>query len=305
MPLIGVLGVLAVSAGQPVARSAPVAAFNNWIAFEYAQRCIYVPVSVGGDKAQTFLLDTGANTSAIDETYARKLGLKVDGATHVEGTAGGVVAQQTKLSSIKCGAAQSKDLVVTVQDLSGLLNPEGKQTIGILGNDFLHHYAIQIDFMKEKVLLSEDKHEPDKKQIKIPIRLDNGIPRFTATLNQGVPCDFRIDTGASLFETDDIYVNIPPGTWDTLRRRDPFLRTTSVLKGVGLGGEIELPVGRINSLAVKEFSVDRPFVIVQPKQGYFARPDAAGFVSNNLLEKYSPVVVDYVGENLILTQNDL
>jgi hypothetical protein len=66
MPLIGVLGVLAVSAGLPVARSAPAVNSSNWIAFEYAQRCIYVPVSIAGDKAQTFPLDTGANTSPID-----------------------------------------------------------------------------------------------------------------------------------------------------------------------------------------------------------------------------------------------
>jgi hypothetical protein len=35
--------------------------------------------------------------------------------------------------------------------------------------------------------------------------------------------------------------------------------------------------------------------------GYFARPTAVGFVSNNLLEKFSPVTIDYRANALYLS----
>jgi hypothetical protein len=37
---------------------------------------------------------------------------------------------------------------------------------------------------------------------------------------------------------------------------------------------------------------DSVFVIVQPEVGYFARPDALGFVSNSFLEKLGRVTLD-------------
>jgi hypothetical protein len=46
--------------------------------------------------------------------------------------------------------------------------------------------------------------------------------------------------------------------------------------------------------------LDSPWIIVQPRQGYFARRDALGFVSNNLLEKFEAVVLDGPHSCLIL-----
>jgi len=110
----------------------------------------------------------------------------------------------------------------------------------------------------------------------------------------------RLDTGASLFESEDVYVNVTERVWEELRRLDPSLAPSQYFTGTGTGGEVRLPVARIGSLSVGERTLARPWVIVQPAQGYFARPDAVGFVGNNFLEKFGRVTIDYPGRRLAL-----
>ena len=50
----------------------------------------------------------------------------------------------------------------------------------------------------------------------------------------------------------------------------------------------------MEEVRIGAMEVERPWVIVQPRLGYFASPDAVGFVSNNLLKKYKRVAVDYI-----------
>jgi hypothetical protein len=130
--------------------------------------------------------------------------------------------------------------------------------------------------------------------------LDNGIPRVRATLNDSVRAEFRLDTGASLFETQDVYLNVTASVWEQLTALDAKLKPTAYLTGGGIGGEVKLPVARIRKFSAGTASISSPFVIVQPKLGYFARSDAVGFISNNLLEKFSPVTIDYLERKLYL-----
>ena len=274
------------------------------VSFIYQDRCIYVPARVNDTADLLFLVDTGANASAIDAAAASRLHLRLSGTTKVEGTAGVIATGTTRLASIAAGGHRAERLEVTVQDLGGLPAAAGTRVEGILGYDFLRDVAMRVDFAGRHIAFLE--HPPREARADstrwfgIPMALDHGIPRVEAALDDSIPCPLRIDTGASLFDTPDVYVNITTPTWERLRAADRAITPVDSLHATGTGGEFSLPVARVGRITIGAIRVESPFVIVQPPRGYFARADAVGFVSDNLLERFSPVILDYAGRRLYL-----
>jgi hypothetical protein len=276
--------------------------------FTYYQRCIYVRMRVNEQDDQLFLLDTGANVSALDIRAAERLKIAVTGIGKVEGTTGVLPVNQARIRRLSIAGASAADLQVTAQDLRGSLAPPGRTLDGIVGYDFLRHFAVRIDFTKRTIAFARKPGRVSAWDTKtltcIRFKIDNGIPRLKALLNMSVTADYRLDTGASLFDSANVYVNVTQGTWEQLQAKDPNLVPQRFFTGTGPGGEVKLPVSRIQSLSVGTIVVTAPYVIVQPRAGYFVRKDAIGFLSNNFLEKYSPVIVDYLNKTLYLSQPD-
>ncbi len=271
--------------------------------FTYFQRLIFVEMSVNNHSGLVFLLDTGANRSAIDLKTAGTLNLPITGTGKVEGTAGTIEVKQVLVKSIFLGKARARDLNLSSYDLSGSLVPPGMHLDGILGYDFLRSFSVSVDFARRTITFSPRAAANPIHRSQgngLPFVLDNGIPRVRATLNDSVRAEFRLDTGASLFETQDVYLNVTASVWEQLTALDAKLKPTAYLTGGGIGGEVKLPVARIRKFSAGTASISSPFVIVQPKLGYFARSDAVGFISNNLLEKFSPVTIDYLERKLYL-----
>ena len=274
-------------------------------AFIYYQRLVFIEMRVNNHSGLLFLLDTGASASAIDLKTAGRLKLPLTGAGNVEGTAGTIEVKQVLVKNLSFGRARAKNLTVPAYDLSRGLAPHGKQLAGILGYDFLRFFSMRIDFLNRLITFyPKGKWSPVRATsgVSIPITLNNGIPRLRAVLNGGVIADFRLDTGASLFETPDVYLNVTEDVWKRLTALDPELKPERYFRGSGIGGAVKLPVARIKSFSVNTATISSPFVIVQPKVGYFARPDAVGFISNNFLEKFSPITIDYLDSRLYLTK---
>jgi hypothetical protein len=270
----------------------------------YFERCIFLPMQIDGGEALLFLLDTGANVSAIDIKVAQRLHLLVEGTSKVEGTAGVITVKKARLKRLSVAGAQVENLTVTAQDLAASMAPKGRRLDGILGYDFLHHFRIHIDFSSSTLTFSDHSQEPlesARQTVALPLTISDGIPRLKAMLNGSVEVDLRLDTGASLFATEDVYINATEATWKKLVALDASLKPVRYFRGQGAGGEVKLPVARIASLSAGGLTAFKPYVIVQPKAGYFARPDAVGFLSNNFLEKYSPATVDYLKMKLLLT----
>src|SRR5688572_3211985 len=118
--------------------------------FEYYQRVIFLTVTVNGTP-MLFLFDTGANTSAIDEQAAGRLGLPKLRTDSVVGSAGTIQVQMVRIKELAAGHATMKDLELTTQDLAYSLVPPGRKLDGILGTDFMRHFAVTIDFTNRQM----------------------------------------------------------------------------------------------------------------------------------------------------------
>ena len=234
------------------------------------------------------LLDTGASASAVDPR--RSEGLPSLGATRVLGTTGAVEAELVRVEGLRLGGWSLPPLRATRRDLSGLLSPDARRVDLILGSDAFVGRALTLDFARARLEVGESRPSDGDAARLV---LDLGIPAVEARVG-GLPLWLRIDTGASLFETDDVYVNVPARVWAALEERHPGLEPTARLSGVGAAGRaVELPVYELREARVGRATLERVFVIVQPEVGYFARADAKGFVSNNWLSKLGRVTLDY------------
>ena len=227
------------------------------------------------------ILDTGANRSALDSAFVRKLALPLRDGGEVEGSAGVVRAQETEIDLeiapidgvVSLGRAQ---LACTVYDI-GSYDP---RCVGILGGDFLSRAPFQI-FYRERKWSSGAPPNGDR----VPMRLDNGIPRIRGTID-GSPLELRIDTGATFPPGADAYLNVTVAQAQALGLTGP---PHAVFTASGTGGEtLKLDVHALDSLVIGERHLEHAFAIVQPKIGYFARDDAVGFLGNSVLDKLDP-----------------
>ncbi|HEX5131500.1 MAG TPA: pepsin/retropepsin-like aspartic protease family protein [Candidatus Krumholzibacteria bacterium] len=264
------------------------------IPFTFVHGLIFVDVELPGRGPVLALLDTGANASAVDPRIAGDLG--VVGESEVVGTTGSIRAENVRVADLRLGALRVPVLCATRRDLSGLLAPDGRRVEMILGSDAFTGTRVTIDFAAARLEIPAGPAQAGAEGV--PMTLDNGIPAIEATLG-GVDVWLRIDTGASLFDTPDVYVNIPVRVWEALRARHTELAPTTHFQGTGADGQtVELPVVPVPDSTIGALRLDSVFVIVQPEAGYFAGPDAKGFVSNNYLRRLGRVTLDYASGRL-------
>lgn len=258
---------------------------------------IFVPVSISGRRTWA-LLDTGASASAVDAALADELSLPAAGTSRVTGTTGTFETRQVRVDSLVWWGASAPEITVPSYGLGNIAGPEGQPVGVILGFDVLRAFAVDIDFAHAWITL-QPRAALDAPSM--PMDLATGIPAIEIELDGSVRCTMRIDTGASLFDTDDVYVNVVQSTLERLRAERGDMQPSGRLGATGAGGAaVELAVYDVASLSLGPLTFARPHLIVQPPAGYFASPDAVGFLGNNLLEKCGRVVIDYPAARLYL-----
>jgi len=271
----------------------------------YVAHVAFVRADAGDGQPRWFLVDTGANRSALDAGVARALGLPDEGGTTVEGTAGVVEVSSTTVPRFTLGPL-TKRLSPTVSDLSGLAGPEGEPVAGILGSDLFGDRVLTFDFERGRLALAEagpaaaTAADCGRGAVMTD---DNGIPRVQGEID-GRPVALRYDSGAGLFDSPHLWINLStPQHAALLDGRDPG-EPAQVLGGSGTGGSVRLPVYRAERFRLGEIEWAEPRLIVQPPQGYFARREAVGFLGNAAFRPFGLVVVDYPGGRLTIPPAD-
>ena len=264
----------------------------------------FVSGTVDGKGPYWFLVDSGANRSALDSEVAHSLGLAVGGKMSVEGTAGTVEVEETTVPSLRAEGLDVRDLRPTVQDLSGSLAPEGEKIAGILGFDALRDYAVLFKPGEKRVALARraDELAPLEGATIVPFGLDNGIPRVEVLI-EGMPAKLRIDTGAAIGDGPNAFVNVTDRLYRQLLERDPGLTPYAHFSASGTGGEIKVAVVKAKRFSIGGAELPEPRLIVQPAVGYFAREDAVGFLGGYAFKAWSGFILDYPNQRLILLRN--
>lgn len=266
--------------------------------FYYYQGLIFLDVYTNQGDTLLALFDTGAEISAIDSETSDQLKLSTIDSTEVTGSNTTMIVEVVQLNGLNLEGHFVESISPTKRDLSHSLSPKNRKLDIILGYDFFENSMVKIDFQNQELYIMEKGLQTDLDYY-VPFYLDHNIPRFSGMVNGKIKMDFRLDTGASLFETEDVYINITTNDWNNIKEKDTTLTPEFHLSATGINNEvISLPVVRLKGVTVGSFNINSPYVIVQPEKGYFASPEAVGFVSNNLLSKYNIITIDYINHRL-------
>src|SRR5205814_3862522 len=159
------------------------------VPFQLTQDHVYVPVTVGNHAPSWFLLDTGAQITALAQTTADALGLVAHGTGKARGAGAGVV-ETTLLHDVDLELAGTP---IHIPRLPGMpLTPlslaEGRLIEGILGTTVIRELAIEIDY-EHRLLRFHDPSAyvapPDAVVVPVTFYRDRPVVAAELTLADG------------------------------------------------------------------------------------------------------------------------
>lgn len=117
---------------------------------------ITVPVMLDNIGPYDFVVDTGAQITTIDPKLAAELHPLPLGATHVTGVGSYSRAAYAQMKLLQVGAYSTKDELILIQDLKQIQQTDPRIR-GILGENFLGHFDLLIDYQHHIICLDETK----------------------------------------------------------------------------------------------------------------------------------------------------
>ena len=156
---------------------------------------MWLEVHVSGRAAPLhFVLDTGAGVSVINAETAHDLGLKLGRKLAVQGTQGTTTARWISGFDAKVAGAALPGKILSL-DLKNVSQQCQQRIDGLLGAEFLAGRKVQLDFAAKTLRLDESCEPLQANAMRLPVVQRNDAWCVAASVNQGRPGWFRIDTG--------------------------------------------------------------------------------------------------------------
>jgi hypothetical protein len=117
---------------------------------------LVIPVKINQSGPFDFMVDTGSQLNVIDPALAAQLSLKSQGTVGLVTTAAYSQASVGVLESLQAGSHVVLKPLVVVQDL-GPIHAADPRIRGVLGENFLAHFDLLIDYSRGLICLDEAK----------------------------------------------------------------------------------------------------------------------------------------------------
>jgi hypothetical protein len=269
---------------------------TGWIDFEFfGGNRIYFPARINGVET-VVLLDSGAESTVLDNRFADKIGLKSQGQVTAMGTGGTSTAGLVSGVSIEVGALTLKDLTVATIDLAAIEKQLGHPLPVILGKEVFNQLVIDIDFVNHKIAF----HDPEgfvrpSGAAEVPITLVDGLRAVPVSIEGRPPelFDFDIGNGSPLivFPAYEERVQLLKG------------RPTSTSLGGAVGGMREQRMATIRSLTFAGTTfTDVPAAFPPAGPSGVDSTHTLGNLGLPILSRFR-LTTDYVNDKLYLIPN--
>jgi len=272
------------------------------VSFELYHNRVYVPVTINGAGPFTFVLDTGAAWSGVEESRAHDLHLKSKGTATLIGNGQQKVRVEVlrdlELSIAGVPVKESQAVAVRLEELESF---EGRRIDGILGVRLFQEHVVEIDYARQVLrLYPAATYTYRGSGEAVPLHFGNG----TALL------DGQIEVRSG--ELINARLAIDLGTYSALRlyrhflsdHRDIFsgLHSTESF-GFGMGGEFPESQARVASLYIGKLKLSGPLVELSEATGGATATGAyAGTVGGDILRRFT-VILDYAHSRSFLEPN--
>ncbi len=246
------------------------------------------------DKTLTFVLDTGAELTTLDEKVASSLHLPKGKEIDVLAVGGEHAVPTVQFESIQLGALRFPSLTAAVYDLAHLTASLESEVDGVLGIDVLSHFAFTVDYTRRELVIWKFKIPERFRKSRVPLRKDKGGYSVPIRLNGTVDANLLLDTGTNMTQ-------LPSNVWQPLLKA---WKPQKLLKGINSSGQEEARsyLVRLQSLAIGNYTIPGQVVRLIPpvNSGTFSEQDAPGLLASDILRHYV-FTVDIPHEQLFLT----
>ncbi|HYO78867.1 MAG TPA: aspartyl protease family protein, partial [Thermoanaerobaculia bacterium] len=270
---------------------------------ELTQNHIYLPVQLAAGRTSWFVLDTGADATAIDAGHAKELGLAGSGGLEASGTGESTIeAQLIAKPPLRIAGLQMPLDTMYAVSIRAIWPRGGRAMEGILGHDVLSHFVVEIDYAASRVRL----HDPER------FTAPTGATAFPFTYEGNVPAiraGFELPGGRRV----EGRMIVDTGNSGGIDLYGPFIeangvraaigRTIEGAGGMGVGGVAKQDVGRIAAFHLGPFALKSPIVTLsRDAKGSAAHPELAGNLGGRVLRRFR-VFVDYANDRILLEPN--
>jgi len=271
--------------------------------FEMASHKIWVPVRVNGSAPQWFIFDTGdQGTSVVARECAARIGLPL-GESHTVSLGAGTGAQvhlaTARDVALEVAGETFRVPTAAVFELGHVAPFEGRRVDGLLGEDFLHHHVVEIDYARRVLRIYDpETYRYTGTAPPVPMVAPSGLvvvrARVTARGRAPLAARVAIDTGV---RTTLIWYRPFVAAHDLVAA---LPRTFAATIGGGAGGESRGDVGRLARLDLAGQAIDAPTAVFsRDTSGVFAGSGQDGIVGGELLERFR-VTFDYPHQRVML-----
>jgi len=122
---------------------------------------IVIPVRINQEGPFDFVVDTGSQVTMIDPALASQLQLRLQGSVGIVSVSGFARGSATVLDTLEAGAYRLEKPLALVQGLGAIHAADG-HIRGILGENFLSHFDVMIDYAHKLLCLDASTAMRDK-----------------------------------------------------------------------------------------------------------------------------------------------
>lgn len=155
---------------------------------------VLAAVTIDGRGPYRFILDTGANTSAVARRLVEAVGLQIDpeALIQVNGVTGSAMLPAVRIGTLRAGDIELRNVRLPV-----LADHVFAGADGILGVEGLQAARIDVDFARDRVVITgSGRARASSGSLIVPVRLEkNGLLMASGRVGR-VPVQVIIDTGA-------------------------------------------------------------------------------------------------------------
>ncbi len=172
------------------------------IPFESSSNLILLQAKVNDSAPLWFILDTGADSTVMDAQLAKALRLKPSGKMVGSGSAGMAEALIFKGVSLRFPNVEAVNQTIGALPLDFLSSPLGRKISGVIGNDIIKEFVVEVDYASQIINL----YEPESYQYSgsgevIPITLEEDLPFIRASIalerRAAINGKFELDSGST------------------------------------------------------------------------------------------------------------
>jgi hypothetical protein len=273
------------------------------VSFDLYRNNILIQASINNSQPLWFVFDSGASINVINAAMAKRLGLTTKGSSTLDANGGTVEGSFIEDATISLSGVEAAQQTIAAVPLDAMAASFGRDVQGIIGNNFIQHFVVEIDYANHVLTFHDPKiYNLSSDPGAIELENHDGNPfmksELTFTGKSSITAVFLIDTGSD----GTFSINRPFAERHQLLKLLPKTKIAEGVGGAGVGGDTKSIDARISNIRVGRYTLNNPVVSISQDVTGTGASEEAGFIGTDLLRRFA-VVLDYQSQRILLKPN--